>query len=313
MMEGSFHTKNSNMDTFTAKLIDVQKIKFPIVKAAFLGKDGKYSVGAIMIDTGSASCILNKSVLPYLDSNAIIEGKTLNVHSVQGEKMECQGASLVFRIGNKTFSDIFYINIKLNFDRLLDCQFIGIIGHQFLIRNNLVLDYETETLHTSERRIDDNIENYAFIFPMSFGLNQYNIPVIGLVYGEKEFMMVADSGADETVITKYMMDQSGNCVKRLGESGTVTYFTADTLKTALYDVILSIVSIGGTVREPRLYTQNDTVQVISKCQHIIEGLKDAEGNDLIPISGLLSSGFMLRNKWVLDFGTGMMYQRKDVV
>ena len=59
------------MDTFTAKLRDVQKIKFPIVKAAFLGKDGKYSVGAIMIDTGSASCILNKSVLPYLDSNAV--------------------------------------------------------------------------------------------------------------------------------------------------------------------------------------------------------------------------------------------------
>lgn len=301
------------MDTFTAKLRDVQKIKFPIVKAAFLGKDGKYCVGTMMIDTGSASCILNKSILPYLDGNAIIAGKTLKIHTLQGKGVECQGASLVFRIGNHTFSDTFYINNNMDFERIFDCQFIGIIGFDFLIRNNLVLDYETETLHTSVGRIDGNPDDYAFLFPISFGLNQYNLPVVGLVYGEKEFMMVADSGADETVITKHMMDESGNCLNRLSENGSVTCFTADTLKTALYDVTFCIVTIGGTVKKPKLYIQNDTVQVVSKCQYIIDGLKDAEGNDLIPLSGLLSSGFMLRNKWVLDFGTGMMYQRKDVV
>jgi len=39
----------------------------------------------------------------------------------------------------------------------------------------------------------------------------------------------------------------------------------------------------------------------------MEGLKAPEGNDLMPVSGMLSSDFMLRNKWVLDFGTGVMY------
>ena len=43
----------------------------------------------------------------------------------------------------------------------------------------------------------------------------------------------------------------------------------------------------------------------------MDGLKDGEGNDLVPVSGMLSSNFMLKNKWVLDFGTGVMYQRKD--
>ena len=31
----------------------------------------------------------------------------------------------------------------------------------------------------------------------------------------------------------------------------------------------------------------------------------------MPLSGMLSLDFMLRNKWVLDFGTGMMFQRKE--
>ena len=43
----------------------------------------------------------------------------------------------------------------------------------------------------------------------------------------------------------------------------------------------------------------------------MDGLKNAEGNDLMPVSGMLSSNFMLKNKWVLDFGTGVMFQRKD--
>ena len=124
--------------------------------------------------------------------------------------------------------------------------------------------------------------------------------------------MVADSGANDTVITKHLMDDAGICVKHLGDDGTVTCFTTDTLESALYDVKLSIISVGGTPDDPKLYTQNGKAQVISNCQYIMEGLKDAEGNDLMPVSGMLSSDFMLRNKWVLDFGAGVIYQRKEV-
>ena len=175
----------------------------------------------------------------------------------------------------------------------------------------MVLDYKTETLHTSEGSIKGNPEDYAFFFPMSYGLKQYNIPVVGLVYGDKEYLMVADSGANDMVITKHLMDDAGICVRHLDNDGTVTCFTTDTLETALYDVTLSIISVGGTPECPKLYTQNDKAQVISNCQYIMDGLKDAEGNDLRPISGMLSSNFMHKNKWVLDFGTGVMFQRKD--
>lgn len=300
------------MDKFTAILRDIQETKFPIVKAAFKGKDDQIYIGVMMIDTGSVNCILNKSVLPYLENNAVIEGKTMKIHSIQSKGVECQGYSLSFRIGNGVFSDTFYVNKDMDFGQMFDGPFIGIIGHEFLRHNNIVLDYETETLHASKGSIEGTPEDYAFFFPMSYGLKQYNIPVVGLVYDDKEYLMVADSGANDTVITKHLMDDAGICVKHLGDDGSVTYFTADTLETALYDVSLSIISVGGTPECPKLYKQNDKVQVIRNCQHIMEGMKDADGNDLMPISGLLSTDFMLRNKWVLDFGTGVMYQRKKV-
>lgn len=266
----------------------------------------------MMVDTGSVNCILNKSVLPHLDDKAAIDGKTMKIHSVQSKCVECQGVSLEFKIGNGVFSDTFYINPEMDFDQMFDCPFIGIIGHEFLRNNNIVLDYETETLHASSGIIEGSPEYYVFFFPMSFGLKQYNIPVIGLVYGDKEYLMVADSGANDTVITKHLMDDAGICVKHLGSGGTIICFTSDKLKTVLYDVTLSIISVGGTPQCPKMYTQNDKVQVINNCKYIMSGLKDAEGNVLMPVSGMLSSKFMLKNKWVLDFGTGVMYQRRKI-
>ncbi len=261
------------MKNFTAKLINIEETKFPIIKAALKGKDGKIYIGFIIIDTGSVNCILNKSVLPHLDDSAAIEGKKMKIYSVQDKSMECQGYSLSFHIGNGVFSDTFYVNKEMDFSQMFNGPFIGIIGHEFLRNNNIVLDYETETSHVSEGTIEGNPEEYAFFFPISYGLKQYNIPVVGLVYGDKEYLMEADSGANDTVITKHLMDDAGICAKHLGDDGTVTCFTADTLKTALFDLTLSIISLGGTPESPKLYTQNDKVQVISNCQHIMERIQ----------------------------------------
>lgn len=165
------------MEKFTVELRDIQETKFPIVKAAFKGKDDKIYIGVMMIDTGSVNCILNKSVLPYLEDNATIEGKTMKIHSVQGKGVECQGYKLSFHIGNGVFNDTFYVNEDMDFGQMFEGPFIGIIGHEFLRKNSIVLDYETETLHASSGTIEGNPEDYEFFFPMSFGLKQYNIPV----------------------------------------------------------------------------------------------------------------------------------------
>lgn len=79
------------MKTRTAKLRDIEQVGFPIVKAAFKGKDGNVYVGAMMVDSGSVHCILNKSVLSLIDESSVIDGKTMDIHSVQGKGCKVPG------------------------------------------------------------------------------------------------------------------------------------------------------------------------------------------------------------------------------
>lgn len=299
------------MENFEAKLRNIHEAKFPIVKAAFKGNDNQIYIGAMLIDTGSDNCILNKSILPYLCDDAKITGKTKMIHAVQNKGVECQAYSFSFRMGNGMFNDTFYVNNEMDFDKLLGCAFIGIIGYKFLINHSLVLDYETETLHTSPGSIEGNNEDYSFLFPMSYGFKKYNIPVVGLVSGDKEYVLIADSGANTTVVTKHMITDAGIKPIWNEEKGCLTNFTSESVSAGFCNIDLPIISIGGTAESPKLYVRKDYVQVMDGYNHIMEDLKDPDGKKVLPISGMLSSAFMLENKWVLDFGIGAMYAKSQ--
>lgn len=294
---------------FEAKLLSINEVKFPLVKAAFKSKDGNVYIGMMLIDTGSVDCILNKSVLPLLASDVIRKGDKKAIHSMQSDTNICQAVNFEFKMGNEVFSDVFYVNEDIDFNQMFE-GFIGIIGHRFLRKHRLALDYSTESLHTTDG-ITGNPTDYDFFFPMDFGIKQYNIPVVGLVYNDNEYVMVADSGANETIVTRNLVEESGASNNDEEEQGNVTGFNNKTMDTSIKDVNLCLLSIGGTSDNPKLCSYRDKVQVLDEHKYIIDGLKDAKGNKLLPISGLLSSTFMCEHKWVLDFGTGAMYKRKQ--
>lgn len=290
---------------FEAKLRSVNEVKFPLVKAAFKGKDGNVYIGMMLIDTGSVDCILNKSVLSLIDSSLIREDDKKVIHSIQSDANTCQGVDFTFKMGNEVFSDIFYVNEEIDFNQKFE-GFIGIIGHEFLRKHQLVLDYSSKTLHGSYGNLG-NPSDYDFFFPMEYGIKQYNIPVVGLVYGTKEYIMVADSGANDTVITQFVIDESGASANAESGNGSVVGFNNKPMDTSIQEVNLCLLSIGGTEQEPKLCSYKDNVQVVGEHKYLMDNLKNSDGNELPPISGLLSSAFMLEHKWVLDFGAGVMY------
>ena len=99
------------MKTRTAKLRDIEQVGFPIVKAAFKGKDGNVYVGAMM-------------VLSLIDELCVIDGKTMDIHSVQGKGVKCQGVSFNFKIGCGEY-DTFYVNNTIDFNAMFDGVLIG--------------------------------------------------------------------------------------------------------------------------------------------------------------------------------------------
>lgn len=292
----------------TAKQRDIEQVGVPIVKAAFNGKEGNVYVGAMMVDSGSVHCILNKSVLALIDESCVIDGKTMDIHSVQGKGVKCQGVSFNFKIGSGEYTDTFYVNNTIDFNAMFDGVLIGIIGHEFLRKNKLVLDYNKEELCHSAGKLDEDMNDYEFFFPMEFGLKKYNLPIVCIVHNDKEYILVADSGANSTIMTKNVVDDAGICKEVLSTEGDVTCFTNETMDTNFCHVSLDLVSVGGTPESPKFYKSEDIVQVISDYKYLMDGLKDSEGNEVQPICGLFSSVFMHRNKWVLDFGVGVIYK-----
>ena len=292
---------------FEAKFCSVNEVKFPLVKAAFKGKDGNVYIGVMLIDTGSVDCILNKSVLQFVDDTIVREGKK-NIYSMNSAKSTCQEVNFEFKMGNDVFSDTFYVNDDMDFNHMFE-SFIGIIGYQFLMKHDLTLDYSTETLHSS-KGINGNSLDYEFFFPMEFGIKQYNIPVVGLISNNREFVMVADSGANDTVLTKHVLEEADISIEATEEKGSVTGFSGNEVYTTIGNANLSLLSIGGTAEKPKICNYKDCIQVIHQHKYLMDNLKTPEGETLLPISGLLSSGFMQKHKWILDFKHGVIYSLK---
>ena len=293
---------------FEAKLCGVRDVKFPLVKAAFKGKDGNLYVGMMLIDTGSVDCILNKSVLQLVDDSIVKEGKVKNIYSMNSAKNICQEVEFEFKMGNEVFSDTFYVNDSMDFNHMFE-SFIGIIGFRFLIKHKLTLDYSTETLHTSND-INEQTFDYEFFFPMEFGIEQYNIPVVGLISNDKEFVMVADSGANNTILTEHVLKEAGISVETNDEKGSVTGFNGNEVTTEIGKVNLSLLSLGGTADKPKICNFKDSIQVVNQHKYLMDNLKTSKGEPLLPISGLLSSSFMQKHKWILDFKHGVIYSLK---
>ena len=302
------------------KIYDMEKMKFetklktlktnnsPLIKAAFQGKDGNVYFGIMLIDTGSFDCILNKSVMDLLDDSAVRKGDSKNISTIQGESNECYAVDFTFKMGNnQEFSDVFYVSEASDFDQIL-VGMIGIVGSKFLIRHQLTLDYAKEMLYTSDGTFT-HPDNCEFFFPMEYGFKNYGIPVVGISSGENEFIMLVDSGADKTVMTSHMIDEAGLPNGNVISNGILTLFNNRQIKTTIKNVEFSLLSVGGTEDDPKLCSYEDNVQVIDEPPHIMENFKDPEGEELPPISGMLSSSFMYRHKWILDFKTGIVYSK----
>lgn len=293
---------------FETNFRGIHDVNCPFVKAAFKGKDGEVYIGFMLIDTGSVNCILNKSVLLLMDDAVINKGKSKRIYSINPTGAICQEVEFEFKMGKEIFSDKFYVSDNTGFDDMGD-GFIGIIGNLFLMENDLTLDYSTETLHSSNE-FNGTPLDYEFFFPMEFGFKQYHAPVVGLICKDCDLVMLVDSGANNTIITEHALEKAGISVENTGQKGIISGFGYKESETTIGKVDLSFLSAGGTEEEPKICQYSDNIQVLQKAQYILDNIKTPEGEEQMPVSGLLSSSFMQEHKWILDFKNGIIYSHK---
>lgn len=300
------------MENYSAKLCDIDLIKFPLVKAIFKVKELYYK-GYMMIDTGSETCSLNKEVLGLIDPNDFVEGDTYNLIGLQGQSVSCKGVKLSFSMARQPFTETFYVNEAIDFNDLLPrIPLIGIIGAKFLKKHRLVLDYVQKTLHSSTGDLPaKDMEAYDYIYPMDAGMEAYRLPIACLVGKGVDLPLVVDSGANNSVITQHVLDISGiNHVPVEGDWGVTGASNKQTV-ASVSEVWFPLASVGGTKEQPKIYEADDTVQVLHTSDYVLNAPFDNQGNQLMPICGLLSSSFLLKHRWVIDFGAEAIYRLKN--
>ena len=288
----------------TTKLIRLEDVKFPLVEVAFKDAEGKICIGYLLVDTGSVNCILNKTVVPFIVDSQFKADEKLNVFTVQNQVIQCQGIDFTFFMGGEKFDDTFYVNEQVDFSEMFDKNFIGIIGHQFLRKHKLVIDYAEQTLRSSDG--SGCIGNNGFVYPMSKGLDEYNLPIVRLCGETQDHLFVVDSGSNATVLSQKVL---ADCkVEKVDEDneGSITCFNNANFETSFQTVSFELRTLMGDVFSKKVFLDEE-VEVLHHHDYLIENIKNEAGEVLQPLSGLLSSDFMLRHKWILDFGVGLMY------
>lgn len=296
--------------TFTTKLIGVTETGFPFIKVEFTDKNGNQHIGALMVDTGSCDCILSHRIVELLPDETLTDNK-LKIGSIHGNFQQFQGVLFDFNIGGESFSETFYTNENTNLDYLFKPgDFVGIIGNKFLKKHGLALDYENGVLRSTNNVLAQDMSKFDFLFPLSIGMDNYELPIVAFENNGNRFVLVTDSGCNVSTMTKHVLDVSGIEAKMLDDTVSLSGLTADYGENQVAIIKMGVISFCNEETHEKTCMYADRVQILPNYNHIVEA-EQLDKKNILPISGLLSTPFMARNKWILDFGAGIIYSNKQ--
>ena len=298
------NSKNNRMGTkIDCPLLDFGIVEYPMIMASFVSKSGRTVGGAFIVDTASRHNVMNEAILGILQDNYLRYDGKMTLTSFSGEGIQGKEVHLDFCVGDCMFSERFYAAQGLSFDSVFgEHVVLGILGIEFLVKYGLALDFENRSLHSSSI-IEEKLElsEYSFVFPQEYGFSKYGLPVVGMVKNGKEYVCLVDSGSNLNTTTKYVLGNGDITNRHTGLKSSLTS-VAGTKMTDLMNVDFDLLSIGNKIGEIKIKKYSTDFQVIDNSKFILEG----ESN-IPPISAIIGAGFLLEQKWVVDFASGLVY------
>ena len=283
-------------------LFHIDHLIYPFVEGAFICKNGTYLDGFFMVDSGSTDNIFNNEAVHLLPDEAISQ-ECRQVNAINNIGESCKVADVKIKVGDIEDVEQFNISQNLNFSKFFGKnRIIGVLGAGFMRKNGLALDYSQRCVRSSEMEQFTD-EGKRFVCPMSVGYYAYGIPLVCLTNGEEEFFCVADSGCNTNTLTRHAMVNGGQRYELIDGQQSLYTISGETISD-LAKVDFSLMSVGYDEEKGSfLVPDTDVFMIVSGQEHLCW----CEDKDIPPISGLISSRFMLRNKWILDFNVGYIY------
>ena len=282
-------------------LIHVDHLIFPFIEGSFVCKNGKYLDGFFLVDSGSSDNVFNQEAMHLLADSSIV-GEKRQVCAVNNEGEECELVDIKIKIESIESIERFSISHNLDFKSMFgENRIIGVLGSGFMRKYGLVLDYAKKCVRSSELK-NFSEEGKVFVCPMDAGFYAYGIPLVCLTNGEEDFLCVPDSGCNTSTLTQYAMEKAAHAYERLDGQQSMHTISGEAI-TNLAKVNFSLMSITDDEAKCTLVPDTDIFQIVTGQEHICW----CANKEIPPISGLISSEFMLRNKWILDYNVGYIY------
>ncbi len=291
------------MSKINLPLYHVKEIGFPFVEGCFTNKNGEEMEGFFLLDTGSTQNVLNKEVVRFLDESWI-DDKTTKASGMDNQSEECKHANITIGLGEYKGIEGFSISENLDFKQAFGPnRIIGILGVDFMIKNKMVLDYETETFYTTAENMPE-LREKAFSFSFEFGLSTWGLPLMVFAKGDDDeaFFSVIDSGANDNHLGKRAYEfgtiSSEYCKKERG----IMYGIAGPMESSIANVKLSFLCDSDENDLKRL-EMTDKFFVYNDLEYIAS----TEDENAPLVSGLLGTPFMHKRKWIVDFSHAVVY------
>ena len=296
-------------DNIRVEMVRVAGNVAPLVEIDYMDKEAKEHTGFLLLDSCSTHNILFNEMQERLGVLCIKGNESTCLDTTGNCKVTVKDVRFSFVMSGQQFHEDFCLSERETPYFVDDVPVIGLLGNMFFQQQNLVIDYDDFSLHTSEVTHENlAIPDCDFFFPMEIGLKNYGIPIVSLFQNEKEIPMMADSGASGNMIAKQTIADCCMDHKLLDETDTISGI-GGSVDTRLAIASFSLLTLKG----------NDMEEISRKAKfHVLPNYvyipkdEECDENDeqLPPIEGTISCNFMAREKWILDFGAKIIYKRK---
>lgn len=298
----------------TENNIRVQMIRMsdnyvPFVKVDYLDKDAREHTGLMLVDSGSNDSIL-ASELADICMLKKDEDKVCRVYTISGDFFETTKVKFPFVLGNHQICEDFGLCDDFHKTVFSDMSIIGVIGLNLLCNHGLVIDYANGFLHTSDVNPSNlTVADCEYFFPLEIGLNCYGLPVVAIRQNNADLVMLADTGATNNAIAVQSLKENGFKHSYFDSKDVITGLNGG-VEVDQATVDFNLLTLNENNDEAEL-PHNDLFKVMPR--YIIQSDEvgvDEKGDKLPPIEGVISSSFMAKEGWVLDFGAKIIYKRK---
>lgn len=295
--------------------VDLYRVKgdaAPFVLVDYMDKDAEEHNGVMILDSGCMGNILSHEMADDVAPLCKMEEEGTRLYSIAHEVTEAENVNFSFALGGIQFHEKFCITPKEMPIQIKGMPVVGILGLRFMLKYGIVIDYSDFSCYTSDVSPKTlSISDCVYFFPMEPGLKSYGLPVVAFTQGEKDIVVLADSGATNNMIAEPTIVENNFHCHRTNEKDVMNGITGSVaVEEAIVKFTLSSVTENNVKKisyHSNFYLSPDYIFVPSKdyCNGDIEGLP--------PIEALIGSPFMASQGWVLDFGAMIIYKRKDVL